>query len=80
MKAKQAEEAYNASIAAAQSCRPIVKTRSNEFTNSRYADLLAIADQTLPVVYQDRFAVSVVSRASRPSVLLSGAACGSRTR
>lgn len=77
MKAKQAEEAYNASMAAAQSALvPVVKNRSNEFTNSRYADLLAIADQALPVVYQNGFAVSVSeceSPTKRPGFI--GAAC-----
>jgi hypothetical protein len=60
MKAKQAEEAYNAAMAAAQAALiPVVKNRKNDNTGKRYADLLAIADQALPVVYANGFAVSV---------------------
>lgn len=60
MKGKQAEEAYNASMAAAQAALiPVVKNRKNDHTGAKYADLLAIAEQALPVIYQHGFAVSV---------------------
>lgn len=60
MKAKQAEEAYNAAMAAAQAALvPVVKNAKNANTGKTYADLLAIAEQALPVVYANGFAVSV---------------------
>ena len=60
MKAKQAEEAYNAAMAAAQAALiPVVKNRKNDHTGAKYADVLAIAEQALPVIYQHGFAVSV---------------------
>lgn len=77
MKGKQAEEAYNASMAAAQAALiPVVKNRKNDHTGAKYADLLAIAEQALPVIYQHGFAVSVSecpSPTGRPGFI--GAAC-----
>lgn len=77
MKAKQAEEAYNAAMAAAQAeLVPVVKNAKNSNTGKSYADLLAIAEQALPVVYANGFAVSVSeceSPTKRPGYI--GAAC-----
>lgn len=59
MQARAAEAAYNAAMAAAQAeIAPVAKNKTNEHTNSRYADLYAIADQVMPTIHGHGFGLS----------------------
>ncbi|MBP0441360.1 ERF family protein [Tianweitania sediminis] len=57
--ARAAEKAYFAAMSRCQAELPIVtKSKVNKHTNSSYADLAAIEEQAMPVIYQHGFAVS----------------------
>lgn len=56
---RAAEIAYFAAMSRCQAELPIVvKSKLNRHTNSTYADLAAIEEQAMPVIYQHGFAVS----------------------
>lgn len=57
--ARLAEREYNADMAAAQAALvPVAKNRKNDQTRSTYADMAAIADAAMPIIYQHGFAAS----------------------
>ena len=56
---RRAVEAYNASMAAAQSdMQAVVRNQENTHTKSKYADLHAIADKALPAIHKHGFGLS----------------------
>ena len=56
---RQAKKAYFAAMAKCQSEIPVVaRTRSNEHTRSKYADLSAIEGSAMPVIHRHGFSVS----------------------
>jgi hypothetical protein len=53
---RQAERAYNASMAAAQAeLIPVARNRPNDQTHSKYADLAAIAEAAMPIIHSHGF-------------------------
>jgi hypothetical protein len=55
----EAKTAYFAAMSACQKELPVVtKNRRNSHTNSNYADLAAIEDQAMPIIYAHGFGVS----------------------
>ena len=55
----EAKTAYFAAMSACQKVLPVVvKNRRNTHTNSNYADLAAIEDQAMPIIYEHGFGVS----------------------
>lgn len=55
----EAKTAYFKAMSACQKELPVVvKTKTNKHTNSTYADLAAIEDQAMPVIYDHGFGVS----------------------
>ncbi len=55
----EAKTAYFSAMSACQKELPVVtKNRRNSHTNSNYADLAAIEDQAMPVIYKHGFGVS----------------------
>lgn len=55
----EAKTAYFKAMSACQKELPVVvKTKTNKHTNSTYADLAAIEDQAMPVIYEHGFGVS----------------------
>jgi len=55
----EAKTAYFAAMSACQKELPVVtKNRRNSHTNSNYADLAAIEDQAMPIIYDHGFGVS----------------------
>lgn len=56
---RQAKKAYSAAMSKCQAELPVVvKSKLNRHTNSTYADLAAIEDQAMPVIYAHGFSVS----------------------
>ncbi|WP_017277255.1 ERF family protein [Sinorhizobium meliloti] len=54
-----AKTAYFSAMSACQAELPVVtKNRRNSHTNSSYADLAAIEDQAMPIIYKHGFGVS----------------------
>ncbi len=59
METRRAISAYNEAMAKAQAKMPaIVRNKENKQTNSKYADLWAIADEALPVIHEHGFGLS----------------------
>lgn len=57
--ARQAKKAYFAAMSKCQAELPVVtKTKSNDHTKSKYADLAAIEEQAMPIIHRYGFAVS----------------------
>lgn len=75
MRAREAEAAFNASMAAAQvELIPVARNKRNNQTSSNYADLAAIADAAMPIIHKHGFGVSCSEfRSDRPDHL--GVAC-----
>lgn len=56
---RRAEGAFNAAMAAAQAdIAPVARNKENRHTQSRYADLFAIADKALPIAHRHGFGLS----------------------
>lgn len=59
IESRRAEQAFNAAMAAAQAeMAPVSKNKPNTQTNSRYADLAALAEQAKPIISKHGFAPS----------------------
>lgn len=53
---RRSEAAFNAAMAQAQAALiPVIKNKDNKQTHSRYADLAAIAEQAMPIIYRHGF-------------------------
>lgn len=59
VRARDAETAFNAAMAAAQAeLLPVARNKSNDQTKSKYADLAAIADAAMPIIHKHGFGIT----------------------
>lgn len=59
VRARDAETAFNSAMAAAQAeLLPVARNKSNSQTNSKYADLAAIADAAMPIIHKHGFGIT----------------------
>jgi len=65
VEARRSEAAYNAAMSEAQAdLIPVVRNQTNKHTNSKYADLAAIADAAMPIIHKHGFGLSFSEAAS----------------
>lgn len=59
MQAQKARAEFSAAMASAQAeLLPVARNKSNNQTNSKYADLAAIADAAMPIIHKHGFGIS----------------------
>jgi len=76
MESRRAIAAYNEAMAKAQAEMPaIVRNKENKQTQSRYADMWAIADEALPVIHSHGFGLSFSEAIPKKEGAYIGIAC-----
>ena len=59
LKASAQAESFNAAMVACQTdLQPVARNKSNDQTNSRYADLAKLAEEALPIIHRHGFAIT----------------------